>query len=83
MSTLKDLRNIRIGKLDNLKALEVDPFPAESLKDVEIGSVLAGFSDFEGKEVTTAGRIIAIRAHGKLTFFDVKDSTGKIQFYIK
>jgi len=31
--------------------------------------------------VSIAGRVIAQRAHGKATFFDLKDGTGKIQLY--
>lgn len=37
----------------------------------------------EKQEVVTAGRIVALRSHGKSMFGDVKDSTGKVQFYIK
>lgn len=37
----------------------------------------------EGKPVALAGRIMAARSHGKSSFYDIKDSTGKIQVYIK
>ncbi len=37
----------------------------------------------EGKAVTLAGRIMACREHGKAKFYDLKDSTGKIQLYLK
>jgi len=37
----------------------------------------------EGKSVTLAGRIMAARSHGKSSFYDIKDSTGKMQAYIK
>jgi len=37
----------------------------------------------EGKAATIAGRIMACREHGKAKFYDLKDSTGKIQLYIK
>jgi lysyl-tRNA synthetase class 2 len=37
----------------------------------------------EGKVVSLAGRIMAARTHGKSSFYDVKDSTGKIQAYFK
>lgn len=47
--------------------------PIKALKD-----------DFaEGRNVTLAGRIMAARSHGKSSFYDIKDSTGKIQAYIK
>ena len=37
----------------------------------------------EGKPVSLAGRIMAARTHGKSAFYDLKDSTGKIQAYMK
>ena len=37
----------------------------------------------EGKSVSVAGRIMAARTHGKSSFYDIKDSTGKIQAYFK
>jgi lysyl-tRNA synthetase class 2 len=37
----------------------------------------------EGAEVTLAGRIMACREHGKSRFYDLKDSSGKIQIYVK
>ncbi|MDD5421951.1 MAG: OB-fold nucleic acid binding domain-containing protein, partial [Candidatus Omnitrophica bacterium] len=37
----------------------------------------------EGKTVSVAGRIMACREHGKSLFYDLKDSSGKIQAYIK
>ena len=41
-------------------------------------------NDFaEGKSVTVAGRVMAVRLHGKSMFYDLKDSSGKIQAYIK
>ena len=37
----------------------------------------------EGRSVSLAGRIMAIRSHGKSSFYDIKDSTGKMQAYFK
>ncbi|MDD5496347.1 MAG: lysine--tRNA ligase, partial [Candidatus Omnitrophica bacterium] len=37
----------------------------------------------EGRSVALAGRIMACREHGKAKFYDLKDSTGKIQLYVK
>ena len=37
----------------------------------------------EGRSVSLAGRIMAARTHGKSSFYDIKDSTGKIQAYFK
>jgi lysyl-tRNA synthetase, class II len=36
-----------------------------------------------GKEVTTAGRVMSVRTHGKVTFYDIQDSTAKIQILVR
>jgi len=46
-----------------------------------IGEALQNFQ--EGKKISIAGRIIAKRSHGKVVFLDLRDSTGKIQLYLK
>jgi lysyl-tRNA synthetase class 2 len=35
----------------------------------------------EGKKASLAGRLMAVRAHGKSIFADIKDSTGRLQLY--
>ncbi|MFA5143943.1 MAG: lysine--tRNA ligase [Candidatus Omnitrophota bacterium] len=37
----------------------------------------------ENRPVSIAGRIMAIRSHGKSSFYDIKDSTAKMQVYFK
>jgi len=37
----------------------------------------------EGKEVRVAGRLRAVRSHGKTIFGDLHDEKGKIQLYVK
>ena len=83
MSTLIGLRNIRLEKLDKLKKLGVDSYPAKSYKTLTNLEAHEKFGQLEGKEVVAAGRITSIRKHGKLAFIDVKDASGKIQLYIK
>ncbi len=47
-------------------------------------NIVEALQDFqEGKKIAISGRIIARRSHGKVVFMDLRDSTGKIQLYIK
>src|SRR3989338_5341950 len=46
-----------------------------------IKELKASFS--EGRPAVLAGRIMASREHGKSRFYDLKDSSGKIQVYLK
>lgn len=82
MATLKDYRDERLRKLEELKALGVNPFPAEAHRTDEAKAILERFSEFENKEVTVAGRVMAIRKFGKLGFIVVRDYTGSIQLFL-
>jgi lysyl-tRNA synthetase, class II len=71
----------RIAKLEALKEKEVPLYPAKVPEHSTIGQVLAYFE--EGKKVTLCGRVMANRSHGKVNFMDLRDTTGKIQLYVK
>lgn len=83
MATLKDFRDERLKKLEALKKLGVNPYPASSYRTNGAGEIFDDFTKFEGKEVTVAGRIISIRNMGKLAFVVVKDFSGKLQLFLK
>lgn len=83
MATLKEYRDIRIEKLNKLKELGVNPYPAQSHRTHLSSSIVENFSDLEDHEVTVAGRIFSIRSHNVLCFIDLKDASGKIQLYLK
>jgi len=75
---------IRLEKLDKLKALGINPFAYEFRNNTPIKDIVANFQETTPPQVTTAaGRILSIRAHGKAAFMDLRDKTGKIQIYIK
>jgi lysyl-tRNA synthetase class 2 len=82
-SDLLGQRKVRLEKLEELKKLGVNPYPAKSHRKDEIGNVLENFEQFEGKETVLAGRVMAWREHGKLVFGNIKDSTGTIQLMIR
>lgn len=78
---LTELMRQRRDKLEALKANNVPVFDDVLPESLEIGSVLANFE--EGKVVSLNGRLMAKRSHGKVVFCDLRDSTGRIQLYIK
>ncbi len=82
MATLKDYRDERLRKLDDLKALGINPFPADSHRTHRAAEVAEGFTELEGHEVTVSGRIMAIRKFGKLGFVVVRDFSGSIQLFL-
>ncbi len=82
-SDLVGQREIRLEKIESLKQLGINPYPAKSNREYTIGKVIDQFESFEGKQVCLAGRITAWRTHGKLLFIDIKDQTSNIQVMIK
>lgn len=82
---LDEIRGERIRKLEALKEAGINPYPAESSRTFSVNEVIADFENREtsGGEVGVAGRIIAKREQGALTFADLADASGKIQLILK
>lgn len=83
MATLKDYRDERLRKLEGLKTLGIDPYPAESHRSHMAGDVVAQFDDLENQTATVAGRVTGIRKFGKLAFIVLEDSSGSIQLFLR
>lgn len=76
---LDNLREIRLKKLEEIKKLGIDPYPARCLRKQKAAEAL----EMVGKEVAVAGRVMAIRGHGGIQFFDLRDEFGQIQVVFK
>lgn len=83
MSRLTDMRDQRIQKLQTLREMGFDPFPAETHRTAISAEVVENFEKFENQTVTLDGRLMTLRDHGHLVFGDLVDESGKIQLYIK
>lgn len=79
---IEQLRQIRIDKLNKLRELGIDPFPAKSNRTNVISDIINKYEEFEGKQVILAGRVMSWRGHGSVSFGDLKDVSGQIQLYI-
>lgn len=69
--------------LDGLKERGIDPYPRRYERTHLSTDIVADFAGLEGAEVSIAGRLTAVRGHGKACFADITDAGGKIQIYIK
>jgi len=78
---LNELIQQRKEKLASLKAKGITLYPNQVSAHIEIAQVLSEFQ--EGKKVSLCGRVMAKRSHGKVVFLDLRDSTGRIQLYLK
>ncbi|MFJ1412357.1 lysine--tRNA ligase [Capnocytophaga canimorsus] len=78
---LSEQEIIRREKLDKLKELGINPYPAELYPvDTTSADVKSDFQ--EGKKVTLAGRLMSVRIQGKASFASLQDSQGRVQLYI-
>ncbi len=83
MATLKDFRDERLRKLQELKALGVDAYPAKANRSHNVSQIKDEFDALEGKQVTVVGRIVSIRKFGKLAFIVIRDMSGSVQLFMK
>ena len=80
---LNHLMQIRKEKLDELKAQGKDPFEITKFNRTNTaGEIKKNYEQFEQKDVTVAGRIIAKRIMGKASFCTIQDCDEKIQSYV-
>ena len=80
MAQLSEQEQVRREKLQALRALGINPYPAALFPiDADSKSIKNNFS--EGKSVTIAGRLMSRRIQGKASFAEVQDGQGKIQVY--
>jgi len=75
----------RVEKIDFFREKGLDPYNGRFLRTHSVTEVKEREADFLDKdmEVGVAGRIMALRRHGKAAFFDLQDSSGRIQIYAK
>lgn len=83
MAIMKELRDERLRKLEELKGLGVNPYPAEAHRTHTINDITTNFDALNGKEVTVVGRLMATRKFGKLAFLVLRDMSGQIQLFLK
>ena len=81
MQHLSEQEIIRREKLEKIKALGINPYPAALYPvDAYAASIKENFED--GKPVCIAGRLMGSRVMGKASFAVLQDSTDRIQLYI-
>ena len=90
MEKLTEQEIIRRQKMEELKAMEIDPFGHAYERTHKSGQIREEFGELtkeelEEKNVTVkiAGRIMTKRRQGKAGFMHIQDLDGKIQIYVR
>lgn len=78
---LSEQEIIRREKLNSLRALGINPYPAD-LYPVNTTSKQVKTEYEEDKKVILAGRVMSTRIQGKASFAELQDSEGRIQIYV-
>jgi len=68
----KSEREVRLERLNQIRSLGLEAYPAESNRTHVIKKAL----EIKGGEVVVSGRIMATRAFGKLIFCKIQDESG-------
>ncbi len=80
---INHLMQIRRDKLAELQEKGEDPYQVTKFNRTNTaGEIKENYDEYEEKDVTVAGRIIAKRIMGKASFCTIQDSDEKIQSYV-
>jgi lysyl-tRNA synthetase class 2 len=77
----EDLRELRLRKIEGLRAKGVAPYPERFERTHALHE--AGALPEGTKGVRVAGRLVAVRTFGKLTFAHLQDRSGRLQIALR
>jgi len=87
---IEQLIENRRSKLEQLRELGVEPFPGRFRVEESVSHVVRRYRDVTAESLETetprvrlAGRLRAVRGHGKVSFADLSDGADQIQIYLR
>lgn len=85
MASLEELKAERFKKLNLLRESGYNPYPAQTEINHSVSQILENFANLveTEKEVTTGGRVIALRQQGGLIFIDLLNNGSRLQGLLK
>ncbi len=86
--SILSIREERIKEVEGLRKKGIDPFGQVFPGKQSIIEVTEKFNQIATGEpsdenIVIAGRVMALRKHGKAVFADIEDQTGRMQVYVK
>jgi lysyl-tRNA synthetase class 2 len=84
-SRLERITEQRLDSLNRIRARGIDPYPHSYHLSHTIREAITLFEQQEeiSQDVSLAGRIMSKRSMGKMSFLDIRDSSGKIQLSLR
>ncbi|MDQ3244979.1 MAG: lysine--tRNA ligase [bacterium] len=85
MSSIDEIRDVRIKKLEILQARGINAYPAKSNKELSLDEALEHFDNLETnkEEKWIAGRIMSLRGQGAIIFVTIFDGSANFQILFK
>ena len=85
MSSIDEIREARIKKLNLLKEKGIDPYKTNSRRELSLKEASNSFEQLEkdGESKWLAGRIMSLRGQGAIIFVTLNDGTGLFQGLLK
>src|SRR3989344_5222364 len=85
MASIEEIRSARLNKLNFLIKKGVNPYPTTAHQDITCKEAGIRFDELTGskKNLSMVGRVLSLRAQGKIIFFDFDDGTGRFQALLK
>ncbi|MBY0376752.1 lysine--tRNA ligase, partial [Patescibacteria group bacterium] len=85
MSSLEEIRDSRIKKLEIFKERGINPYPADSKRELSLADAVATFETLEKEKVSKwiSGRVMSIRGQGAIVFVTLYDGTTNFQGLLK
>ena len=80
---ISELMRVRREKMAALEAKGIEPFARKYNVTHHANDIIVDFEKLEGQSVQLAGRIMAVRGHGKTSFVNLMDMSGRIQVYFR
>jgi len=84
-SRLERITEQRLDSLSRIRARGIDPYPHSYHPSHTVREAITLFEQQgeSSQDISLAGRIISKRSMGKMSFLDIRDSSGKIQLSLR
>jgi len=85
VASIEEIRQARLEKLNLLNSKGINAYPITTYQDYTCVEAVEKFDELSktGEPVYLVGRIVSLRAQGKIIFFHFDDGTGRFQALLK
>lgn len=80
----QEIRQLRREKTERIRGMGINPFPYRFDPNCSCVDAVSSYNDDQkGQRYRMAGRLVALRDHGRSVFAEIQDQTGRMQIYME